>query len=617
MKRKAENFAVPAGHPPAGKAGQAGLCELQAKTKVKQYLKIQATLFRHAQPEKPNRGLSIKFPKILFTFRSMKTSLIHCFLIFLLCQTVLKAQPQIDSITFFANKVLKPTHSDDLLQSYGFFERQNNRAEQAADTLTQIYSQYMLSLITTDMGLVFESEQYLVQNLVLIDAFSAHHSREEDYLRIYNQLGRLYRQLQNPAQSISYYSKGLKYAPKDSDSIVLLNNIGILYNDLHRRDSAKAYYQKAYQLSLNTTDTLQYARVLTNWFMLEAFDGNEYAVDSLLKAARLRQQLGDTKGLYSSYRNLTEVFLNGKQPMTAQRYADSALRLARQINSLSFLKDAYSLQIQLREDPLLNDYFKVVDSIERLELQQQNTYASLKYNVTKERERTLESQLRQEKERAEKQRYQAVAVIVFIIGVFVVYISRQRYKKAKEQEVYNTETRISKKVHDEVANDVYKVMSRLQTSTPTTPEILDELEGIYNKTRDISKENSLIALNGNFTETLEDLLLSYSDEQCSVITKNSSGIRWEGVDENKKRVIYRVLQELMTNMRKHSRATLAVVSFSQNRKKITINYQDNGLGTRLQKQTGLQNAENRIFAMNGSITFDTEPQKGFKVRFTL
>lgn len=277
-----------------------------------------------------------------------------------------------------------------------------------------------------------------------------------------------------------------------------------MYKDLNRFDSSIAYYQKAYQLSLNTTDTLQYARVLNNWFTLEALNGNSQAKDSLFKAARLRQQLGDSKGLYSSYRNLAEVFHNKKQPQAAQNYADSALHLARQINSLNFLKNAYSLQMLLRDDTLLTDYQKVIDSFEKLELQQENTYASLKYNVAKERERTLESQLLQERERAGKQRYQAVAIIVVIIGVFVVYILRQRHKKAKEVEVYNTETRISKKVHDEVANDVYKVMTNLQGDIgnyKTSNEYYRKAQVIYEK---LNLEDDLMAIKTNLAINLKN-----------------------------------------------------------------------------------------------------------------
>src|SRR5690606_28372149 len=95
-------------------------------------------------------------------------------------------------------------------------------------------------------------------------------------------------------------------------------------------------------------------------------------------------------------------------------------------------------------------------------------------------------------------------------------------------------------------------------------------------------------------------------------TLNSEKVNWHKLSHTKKHSVYRVLQELMTNMKKHSKATNVLVSFSQKRSKIQITYKDNGIGCELHKQTGLQNAENRIKAIKGTITFDSEPQKGFQ-----
>ena len=80
--------------------------------------------------------------------------------------------------------------------------------------------------------------------------------------------------------------------------------------------------------------------------------------------------------------------------------------------------------------------------------------------------------------------------------------------------------------------------------------------------------------------------------------------------------MYRVLQELLVNMKKHSECSLAVISFKKNKNKLQIEYSDNGLGATLNKinlKNGLQNVENRIRAIKGTITFDTISDKGFKV----
>ncbi|MCB0468222.1 MAG: ATP-binding protein, partial [Aequorivita sp.] len=194
---------------------------------------------------------------------------------------------------------------------------------------------------------------------------------------------------------------------------------------------------------------------------------------------------------------------------------------------------------------------------------------------------------------------------------------RIKHKKEKIVQVHNTETRISKKVHDEVANDVYHLMAKIQGNTTDNEELLDDLEMIYNKTRDISKENSAIEIQENFSDQLNDLLLSYQTDKVKIVTRNISKIDWNTISEIKKTTIYRVLQELMTNMKKHSNATAVVLSFQQNKKNISIEYTDNGTGSDLKNKNGLLNAENRIKTLNGTIIFESKPNKGFKAKINL
>jgi signal transduction histidine kinase len=63
-----------------------------------------------------------------------------------------------------------------------------------------------------------------------------------------------------------------------------------------------------------------------------------------------------------------------------------------------------------------------------------------------------------------------------------------------------------------------------------------------------------------------------------------------------------------------------VITFKKNENKLQIDYSDNGLGATFDKinlRNGLQNVENRILAIKGTITFDTKSSKGFKTSFTL
>ncbi|MNL48204.1 Oxygen sensor histidine kinase NreB [compost metagenome] len=98
-----------------------------------------------------------------------------------------------------------------------------------------------------------------------------------------------------------------------------------------------------------------------------------------------------------------------------------------------------------------------------------------------------------------------------------------------------------------------------------------------------------------------------------------NALDWNTLENTKKITVHRVLQELLVNMKKHSKCSLVVITFKKNDKNFQIDYSDNGLGADIGPQNiknGLQNVENRILAINGSITFDSKSEKGFKVSIT-
>ena len=111
----------------------------------------------------------------------------------------------------------------------------------------------------------------------------------------------------------------------------------------------------------------------------------------------------------------------------------------------------------------------------------------------------------------------------------------------------------------------------------------------------------------------DDLL--YTTRNGTPCTPNNFRLRH--LNPLKKKTVYIVLKELMTNNRKHSKSNFALISFTQNGNKLHIAYKDNGIGGDLKKNNGLQNLEYRIKALKGKIDFDSEKGKGFKVDILL
>jgi tetratricopeptide (TPR) repeat protein len=479
------------------------------------------------------------------------------------------------------------------------------------DTLNAIYDLRLLAMGEFKLGDYYESENYIVEALALINSMSSKDNLVDNKVGLYNQLGRVYRASNNSTLAINSYNEALALAQKTKDSIIILNNKANVYKDELDFDSAKDIYSLLYQKSIETQDSLQIAMVLNNLGYVQLKIGSSDALQNLSIALKINENINELGGQHSSNSYLAEYYLDRKDTAQARAYSNKALELAKTINSSALKLDALSFLMRLDKNPIVTEYKRLADSISHAKQLAENKNAYLKYNVAEEQKKTQASKLLQEIESRKRLLYQFLASLILMALIASYFIFRYRYRKAKIEEVYKTETRISKQVHDEVANDIYKVLASLENNPGIKMEVLDEMEKIYSKTRNISRENSAIDFDEDFSVQLNDLLLGYKSQKVTVVTRNLSKINWEGISDVKKTVVYRVLQELMTNMRKHSKATSVALIFSREGSKIQIKYRDNGVGCDLFKKNGLQNTETRIASINGTISFESKKDDGF------
>jgi signal transduction histidine kinase len=91
---------------------------------------------------------------------------------------------------------------------------------------------------------------------------------------------------------------------------------------------------------------------------------------------------------------------------------------------------------------------------------------------------------------------------------------------------------------------------------------------------------------------------------------------------DKELYIFRIIQELMNNSIKHSKATILDLCLVGKDGIITLKYSDNGIGFNLEKGQnskglGMSGIENRTRILNGELMIDTAPNQGVKVKITI
>ena len=471
--------------------------------------------------------------------------------------------------------------------------------------------------------------------------FQTSNTAKKHISQLYNLLSIIKKEEKDYVISLEYKEKSIQIlrnsvgalSRKDSVSLIrLLNSKAVIYSKKGDYDIAKELLDQVFTFPvINLKKNLGVkALVLDNLGVVKGKLNDKEAEGILLEAFGIRDSLKNILGLNASYIHLCEYYIDENKPEKALSWAEGAYANAKELKSLVAQKEALHYITELQSIPqkkYIKAYKKVTDSLTSLSNKVRNIYAEEKYEGHENKILALEKKKEATEQRFYKRMFLIIGVTLVLLLLLYKYysdkIKKEKNKKEQLATAYTTETRISKRVHDELANDVYSVMTRLQTDeklndVSSRDSIMDSLEIIYNKSRDISRETNSINTEG-FTETLKSMLSSYSDSKTNVISKGLKEDFWSSVDTPKRIIVFRVLQELMTNMKKHSEATFVVLNFTRSKSKIEINYSDNGIGMNSTDQNlknGLNNAENRIESINGVFTFEKELNKGVKVKMS-
>jgi signal transduction histidine kinase len=110
------------------------------------------------------------------------------------------------------------------------------------------------------------------------------------------------------------------------------------------------------------------------------------------------------------------------------------------------------------------------------------------------------------------------------------------------------------------------------------------------------------------------------DRYCRSISNNSITIQYDSLGkidrfiESFELTVYRIVQELLNNILKHSQAKKAIVQVCQQADLLTITLEDNGVGfnvNSLEKDgMGLKSLRSRVESINGKMEIESAPGKG-------
>ncbi len=191
--------------------------------------------------------------------------------------------------------------------------------------------------------------------------------------------------------------------------------------------------------------------------------------------------------------------------------------------------------------------------------------------------------------------------------------------------------RVAREIHDNLGHYLTVVNVQIEAAKTVMESQPDKAQDALQKAQNLTQEGlaavrrSVSALRESPLEnqTLADALRGLAQElnEAGLVTE----ITIEGTPLNRdpkvELTLYRAVQEGMTNVRKHARASRVNIWLSYTAEQTTLRVQDNGIGADLSDEHnsrfGLIGIQERVQLLNGRMEIQTAPQKGFQFSITL
>jgi signal transduction histidine kinase len=515
--------------------------------------------------------------------------------------------------------------------SYYYINKANCLAIKEKDTSRFLNSLSWKASLEMDKGEYFSCENTIIKAFPILK-----NTKKYPYgsWNVYSTLATNYIFLFDYRNALQYYTKTLKLKVDQFHKAKSLNNIAFVYMEKQEwRMAIQILSPLTYQEKI-INDPIEFARIIENLGYCFFKIKDSRAFDYLNKALIINTKNKYEWGLITSYIRFAEFYLEDN-PRLAYKYSRLAYEKATKIKDINDRLISLALLIKSSEGNQLKkhtlDYIRINDSNNKAKQMEKNQFAKMKYDSKNEKEENQklkidkaqnEIQLERQKNNMLLLLYLLTVVIIITIGIVKVLNSKR--KKEKIQTSIDTENRISKKLHDEVANDLFKMITFAETSDLGSNEnkelLLSSLGNIYSATRNISRENSPLTKGAEFENEIRELFNNFNSDTVNILVNGLEIINWSRLDNIKKIIVYRILQELLVNMKKHSNCSIVMIIFKKNKNNLEINYSDNGAGAPIDKiisGNGLENVRNRILDVKGNITFESEPNKGFKSNIVL
>lgn len=479
----------------------------------------------------------------------------------------------------------------------------------------------------------------------------------------YNNIALILFEDKQSEKALEYYRKALtvrKQIDHKYGIAATYTNLSQLYTyyGLKNLDSAMYYALLSIPLKLELDDQFGLARAYHNVAEI-SLERNRIDSAKLFfqKALTLQKKLDNSEGYASTYYNLASVYLKTDDYHTQLAYLDSSQKVAEKYNDLKLLWKVYSEKARslgrigkhAEARPYWLAYTDIKDSLQSIERSKQVEELETRY-------RTAE----QEKEIAEKKANLADAELklenrnkwifgllggllsLLLLGFALFQLSRRKAQAEKDAAIIaererglkaiieateEERKRIAKDLHDGIVQSLTGLSLRLQKSVSALSSLPERDKTHFNKSQEMLDDSisELRTISHHMMpRVLSEMgLIPALDDMLSKSLGNTDiefefehhKVEGERFAENVEVSLYRITQELVNNIIKHSEAKAVSVQLLKTRTHLVLVVEDNGKGFNFDDKTnrngiGLMNISSRAKAINGEVNYEPSPDQG-------
>lgn len=467
-----------------------------------------------------------------------------------------------------------------------------------------------------------------------------------------NDLGIIYKNMNRFDEALPYYKASNEYAIQcnyGKGISMSYSNIGTIFSALNQKDSSLFYYQKALSIAKEINDTSCLVNALSNLGEYYGQNGNpQLALSYFKQCLPIDQNYQDQYGIVMDYLNLGNSYTELGQFDEAQQNYELAEKTILQEGFTKELTQLYEARSNAykkahKTDLALSYLEKAIqmkDSLLSIETQNQVSELDKKYKTVKK-----EQEIEKQRLQILKRNYWigGITALCFLIGMFAY----QRYKRLKIEDEINLQNSIreqqelatkaiieaEEKERERIASELHDGVGQLMSAaklnlhayesslTAATEDQKIAIERISSLIGESAKEIRIVAHNMMPNVLLKKGLsnavrefLNKIDSHVLKVNLDTQGIN-ESIDHNIETVLYRIIQECVNNVIKHSQASKLDISMIHDKEGVSVTIEDNGKGFNVSDKInidgiGLKNIKSRIQYLKGSIDIDSAPGRG-------